>query len=106
MAAAPQVADTPIRTGVLYTRTRRHRIRYPKNYDPNSTVKPVPDPHRWLPKSQRPGQSRKQRANIRGPQGLVSVGESKVSTGPSTAHIQTTAAPTSTSSGKKKSGSK
>jgi len=101
----PQVSDGATVAGRLYTRTRRHRIRYPKNYDPNMTVKPVPDPHRWLPKSQRPGQSRKQRGGagssyIRGPQGLVSSEPSKPA-GPSTAHIVT-----GTSTKKKKSGRK
>jgi hypothetical protein len=97
---APQVTDSVISTGKLYTRTRRHKIRYPKSYDPNLTVKPVPDPHRWLPKSQRPGgQSRKR--GIRGPQGLVSAEPSKPA-GPSTAHIVTPAV----TQKKKKSGRK
>ena len=107
MTVPPQVVETVIATGKLYVRTRRHRIRYPKNYDPNSTVKPVPDPYRWLPKSQRPGgQSRKRGGNasyIRGPQGLVSSEPSKPA-GPSTAHIVTPAV--TQKSSKKKSGRK
>ena len=92
MSAAP-VVDSSVFIGKLYTRTRRHRIRYPKNFDPNSTVKTVPDPHRWLPKSQRPGQSRKRAGHIRGPQGQANSDMTSGSkpTGPSTAHIVTTA---------------
>jgi hypothetical protein len=92
--SAPQISsDITTRGNTLYTRLRRHRMRYPKNFDPNSTVKTVPDPHRWLPKSQRPGQSRKRASNIRGPQGLVNsdMAPGSKPTGPSTAHIVTTA---------------
>jgi hypothetical protein len=93
MSSAPQVADgveTPVK-GKLYTRTRRHRIKYPKSYDWTRTVQTVPDPHRWLPRSQRPGQSRRRgpaggASFIRGPQGLVTTEERKAA-GPSTAHI-------------------
>jgi hypothetical protein len=90
MESAPQVAEIS-RIGKLYTRTRRHRIRYPKSYDPTRTVQTVPDPHRWLPKSQRPGQSRRRGPGggasfIKGPQGLISTEERKPA-GPSTAHI-------------------
>lgn len=83
------IPTLPVRGTNLYVRKRRHAIRYPKNFDPSRTTLTVPDPHRWLPRSQRPGQARR-RANpasyIRGPQGLVSSEERK-STGPSTAHI-------------------
>ena len=88
---APQVSDpssvtSGLMKGKLYTRTRRHKIRYPKNYDAKLVT--VADPHRWLPRSQRPGQSRRKvpASFIRGPQGLVSSEERKPA-GPSTAHI-------------------
>jgi hypothetical protein len=100
-SAAPVVDPSIAVVGKLYTRTRRHRIRYPKNFDPNSTVRTVPEPHRWLPKSQRPGQSRKRTNHIRGPQGQVNsdmtAGSKPI--GPSTAHIVTGP----TTGGKKKS---
>ena len=75
----------------LYARTRRHKIKYPKNFDPTRAAMTVPDPHRWLPRSQRPGQARRRGPGggpsfIRGPQGLVSTEERKAA-GPSTAHI-------------------
>lgn len=104
--AAPQVsADGPITiAGKLYTRTRRHRIRYPKNFDPNSrSIVTVPDPHRWLPRSQRPGQSRRKAAGpsfIRGPQGLISTEERRPA-GPSTAHIDLKSGATKKKKGRK-----
>ena len=88
-------ADEPQRKTNLYTRKRRHAIRYPKSFDPSRTIMTVPDPHRWLPRSQRPGQSRRRNnpaSYIRGPQGLVSSEERK-SAGPSTAHIELGPAP-------------
>ena len=94
MSLAPKVAvdNVHVRNGKeKYIRTRRHRIIYPKSYDPTRTVQTVPDPHRWLPRSQRPGQSRRRgpaggASFIKGPQGLVSTEERKPA-GPSTAHI-------------------
>jgi hypothetical protein len=100
---APQVIEglSAESVGKLYTRKRRHRIIYPKSYDPTRTVQTVPDPHRWLPRSQRPGQSRRRAPGggpsfIKGPQGLVSTEERKAA-GPSTAHIDLGSGPKASS---------
>ena len=85
---APELDNTV--KGKMYTRTRRHKIRYPKNFDPTRASMTVPDPHRWLPRSQRPGQSRRKAQGasyIKGPQGLIS-SEAQKPLGPSTAHIE------------------
>lgn len=103
MKSAAPIVVTEAKDQLKYTRKRRHAIKYPKSFDPTRTIVTVPDPHRWLPRSQRPGQSRR-RGNpasyIRGPQGLVSSEDRKPS-GPSTAHIELGAGP-----GRKKKGSK
>lgn len=41
--------------------TRKHKIRYPKNYDPENPGK-LPEPERWLPKWQRRRKGRKYQA--------------------------------------------
>lgn len=109
MSSPPQLSEeipSTVSSGKLYTRKRRHRIIYPKTYDPSRTVQTVPDPHRWLPRSQRPGQSRRRTAGagpsfIKGPQGLVSTEERKPA-GPSTAHIDLGASKKSTKTTKRR----
>ena len=68
---------------------RRHKIRYPKGFDPaNPEAFPAPDPERWLPKNQRSDfkkKHRKKQGLFRGPQG--STEEAVKAKGPSTAQM-------------------
>ncbi|CAJ0606676.1 unnamed protein product [Cylicocyclus nassatus] len=71
--AKTEVEDTEIVTRKLKNRKRKHKIRLPKNYDPNVP----PDPERWLPKQERAAYKKKQKKNRdrdigRGTQGSAS----------------------------------
>jgi len=70
-------------------KSRKRKIRYPKNFDPENPG-PPPDPERWLPKHERTEykkkMAKKTKGLIRGPQGAMPTDDQAFrSKGPSTA---------------------